>query len=130
MPDWNTKLVITVGADVVSPIDQFTPTFNTPHTILHSVEADNVGFVRQPQTFTFTMTVKANSVAVANITELALNGTEFNVTLAEQSGEDWAFKKMMFSRCLVTSANPSNVVIDGVPTASFNCMALKVNLEA
>lgn len=130
MPDWNTRLVVKVGTDVVSPIDQFTPTFNTPHTILHSVEADNVGYVRQPFTFTFTMTVKANAVAVATLAGLALNGSEFDVTVAEQVGDDWAFKKIMLSRCLITSSNPSNVVIDGVPTASFNCIALSVNVEA
>ena len=29
----------------------------------------------------------------------------------------------------VNLTNPSNVVIDGVPTASFNCIALKVSME-
>ncbi len=130
MPDWNTRLVVKLGTSVISPIDQFTPTFNTPHTILHSVEADNVGYVRQPFTFTFTMTIKANAAAVADLTQLAINGSEFDVTVAEQTGDDWAFKKIVLSRCLITSANPSNVVIDGVPTASFNCIALSTNLEA
>jgi hypothetical protein len=129
MPDWNTRLVVKLGNNVITPIDQFTPTFNTPHTVLHSVEGDNVGYVRQPFTFTFTMTVKANATVVADLTELAVNGREFDISVAEQVGQDWAFNKLMFSRCLITSTNPSNVVIDGVPTASFNCISLKVSME-
>jgi hypothetical protein len=129
MPDWNTRLVVQLGNNVITPIDQFTPTFNTPHTVLHSIEGDNVGYVRQPFTFTFTMTVKANATVVADLTELAVNGQEFDISVAEGNGHDWAFNKIMFSRCLITSTNPSNVVIDGVPTASFNCISLKVSME-
>ena len=130
MPDWNTRLEVRVGDEVISPIDNFTPTFNTPHTVLHSIEADNVGYIRQPMTFTFTMTVRAIGTAVANLTELAVNGQTFNISVSEKQGTDWTFKSIKFSNCIFTSANPSNVVIDGAPAASFNCMALSVGLEA
>jgi hypothetical protein len=50
--------------------------------------------------------------------------------VAEKKGTDWAFNSIKFARCVVTSASPSNVVIDGVPQASFNCMALSVGVEA
>jgi hypothetical protein len=130
MPDWNTRLEVKLGDQTISPIDNFTPTFNVPHTVIHSIEADNVGFIRQPFTFTFTMTVRAIGTVVADLTELAVNGTEFSVAVAEKKGSDWAFKAIKFSRCVITSANPSNVVIDGAPSASFNCMALEVGLEA
>jgi hypothetical protein len=130
MPDWNTRLEVKLGDKTISPIDNFTPTFNTPHTVIHSIQADNVGYVRQPFTFTFTMTVRAIDSAVADLTELAVNGTEFAIAVAEKKGTDWAFKSIKFSRCVITSANPSNVVIDGAPSASFNCMALAVGLEA
>jgi hypothetical protein len=89
-----------------------------------------VGVIRQPMTFTFTMTIKANAIAVARLTELAINATPFEVTLAEQTGTDWAFNSMLFSGCLITSTNPSSVVIDGIPTASFNCLAQRISLEA
>ncbi len=130
MPDWKTKLVEKVGNDVISPIENFTPTFNTPHTVIHSVEADNVGYVRQPFTFTFTLTVRAIGTSVADLTELAVNGTEFDIAVAEQNGTDWSFNSIKFERCIITSANPSNVVIDGAPSASFNCASLGVGLEA
>jgi hypothetical protein len=130
MPDWNTRLEVKVGNKTVSPISAFTPTFNTPHTVLHSVEADNVGYVRQPFTFTFTMTVPAIGSSVADLTELAVNGTEFAIVVAEKQGNDWSFKSMKFTRCMITSASPSNVVIDGAPSASFNCASLNVGLEA
>ena len=130
MSDWNTRLEVKLGNKTISPIDNFTPTFNTPHTVIHSIQAENVGYVRQPFTFTFTMTVRAIGAAVADLTELAVNGTEFAIAVAERQGTDWAFKSIKFNRCVITSANPSNVVIDGAPSASFNCMALGVGLEA
>ena len=79
MPDWNTRLEVRLGGSVVAPISQFTPTFNVPHTVIHSIEADNVGYVRQPQTFTFTMTVQAIGTAVADLTALAVAGQEFEI---------------------------------------------------
>lgn len=130
MPDWNTRLEIRLGQQVISPISQFTPTFTTPHTVIHSIQADNVGFVRQPQTFTFTMSVQAIDSVVADLTELAITGTEFSITVSEKQGNDWAFKSLKFNRCVITSANPSNAVIDGAPTASFTCMSLSPGIEA
>lgn len=129
MPDWNTRLEVKVGDRTISPISAFTPTFNTPHTVIHSLEGDNVGFVRQPFTFTFTMTVQAIDTVVADLTEMAINGTTFTIAVAEKTGTDWAFKRITFTNCVITSTNPSNVVIDGAPAASFNCAALKVNRE-
>src|SRR3954469_25557903 len=130
MADWNTRLEVRLGDATISPISTFSPTFNVPHTVLHSIEADNVGFVRQPFTFTFTMGVPAVAKAVADLTQLATDGTEFQIVVAEKKGTDWAFNALKFARCVVTSANPSNVTIDGVPQASFTCMALTVGIEA
>jgi len=130
MADWNTRLEVKLGNNTITPISNFTPTFNVPHTVIHSIEADNVGYVRQPFTFTFTMTVPAIGASVADLTELAVNGQEFSIAVAEKKGTDWTFNSIKFSRCVITSANPSNVVIDGVPQASFNCMALADGLEA
>jgi hypothetical protein len=129
MADWNTRLEVRLGDATITPISTFTPTFNVPHTVLHSIEADNVGFVRQPFTFTFTMGVPAVAAAVADLTKLAVDGTEFQIVVAEKKGTDWAFNAMKFARCVATSANPSNVVVDGVPQASFTCMSLSVGIE-
>ncbi len=129
MPDWNTRLEVRLGDQTISPIDSFTPTFNTPHTVIHSIESDNVGYVRQPFTFTFTMTVRAVGTAVADLTELAVNGKEFSIAVAERKGTDWSFKSLKFARCIITSANPSNVVVDGAPAANFNCTALSQGIE-
>lgn len=129
MPDWNTRLEVKLGNNTITPITNFTPTFNSPHTVIHSIEADNVGYVRQPFTFTFTMTVPAIGTAVADLTELAVNGTEFAIAVAEKKGTDWTFKSVKFSRCIITSTNPSNITADGMPSASFNCASLAVGLE-
>ena len=131
MPDWNTRLVVKRGDAVISPIENFTPTFNTPHTVMHSLEVDNVGFIRQPFTYSFTMSVRAVGTAVADLTELAVNGQQFDLAVAEYlDGKDWAFKSIKFAGCIINSCNPSNVVIDGAPLATFTCMALSVSLEA
>jgi hypothetical protein len=127
MPDqleWQTRLEVTVDGKVISPIDSFTPTFATPKTVIHSIEADNIGAVHQPQTATFTMSLKAIGASVATLTQIALDGKHFSISVAERRGTDWTFKKMLFRECLITSANPSNVVIDGVPTATFNGIIL------
>src|SRR3954447_17754977 len=130
MPDWNTRLEVTLGTTPITPITSISPTFTVPHTVLHSIESDNVGVVRQPVTITFTMAIPALATAVADLTAFALTGQEFEISVTEATGDDWAFKSIKFSRCLVTSATPSNVVIDGVPQANFTCMALSVAMDA
>lgn len=129
MADWNTRLEVKLADKTITPISNFSSTFNVPHTVIHSLEADGTGYVRQPFTFTFTMTVPAVAGTVADLTELAVKGAEFSIAVAEKQGIDWVFKSMKFARCMVTSASPSNIVIDGVPQANFSCMALTVTLE-
>ncbi|MBD0708193.1 MULTISPECIES: hypothetical protein [unclassified Streptomyces] len=129
MTDWNTRLEVKLGARTITPITNFSPSFNVPHTVIHSLEADGVGYVRQPFTFTFTLTIPAVASAVADLTELAVNGTEFSIAVAEKKGTDWAFSALKFSRCVVSAAQPSTVTVDGVPQANFTCMALNVGVE-
>src|SRR5713226_9713200 len=122
--NWKTRLEVTANGKVVGAIDSFTPTFTTQATPIHSIEADNIGAIVHPQTATFTMTLKAIGPNVAELTKFAIEGTKFNISVAEKKGSDWTFKKMLFRDCLITSANPSNVVIDGAPTATFNGIIL------
>jgi len=122
--NWKTRLEVTVDGKVVSAIDSFTPTFNTQVTTIHSIEANNIGAVFHPQTATFAMALKAIGPNVAELTKFAIEGKKFNISVAEKKGTDWTFKKMLFRDCLITSANPSNVVIDGAPAANFNGIIL------
>ncbi len=131
MPDWNTRLAVTVQSKdgslpptIVTPIESFTPTYTSPVTPIHSIEADNVGALVHPQTATFTMTVKAIGNSVAQLTKLAISATKFQISLAEQRGTDWSFQQLVFDDCLITSVNPSNVVMDGVPIATFSGIVL------
>jgi hypothetical protein len=122
--NWKTRLEVSVAGATLCPIDSFTPTFTTQVTPIHSIEADNVGAMFHPQTATFTMTLKAIGPNVAELTRMALTGEKFSITVAESNGTDWSFKKMLFRDCLITTANPSNVVIDGAPTATFSGIIL------
>jgi hypothetical protein len=124
MPDWKSRLEVSVNGTSVTPIESFTPTYTTPVTPIHSIEADNVGALFHPQTATFTMTVKAISSNTATLAKMAIAGTKFNVQLAESKGTDWSFKKLLFRDCIITSANPSNAVMDGVPIATFSGIVL------
>ena len=124
--NWNTKLAVAVNGVVVSPIESFTPTLNTGHRVQHSLESDNVGIVTQAQTFTFTMTVRAVGASVAALTQLAVNGTEFQIVVTEQTGSDWTFSQIAFNSCYFTSVAPSNLTLDDAPTATFSGVCLEV----
>ncbi len=124
--NWNTKLAVAVNGTIISPIESFTPTLNVGHRVQHSLEADNVGIVTQAQTFTFNITVRAVGVAVANLTQLAIAGTEFQIVITEQTGSDWSFKQIAFNHCYFTSISPSNLTLDDSPTATLSGVCLEV----
>jgi hypothetical protein len=136
MPDWDTRLAVMLGTEMVTPIESFNPTFTTTYRVQHSLEKDNVGFVRQPFSFTFTMTVRAvgqtgQANGVASLTKLALEGTEFEIVVvrAEDSpGNQWSFQEAMFKRCFITSASPSNLTLQDSPTATFNGICLQYEM--
>jgi hypothetical protein len=136
MTDWNTRLAVTVGTDLITPLESFNPTFTTTFRVQHSLEKDNVGFVRQPFTFTFTMTVRAISASgsansVAKLTKMALEGTEFQISLGRADGSpgnEWSFQEVMFKRCFITSASPSNLTMQDSPTATFNGICLQYEM--
>ena len=128
MPDavkWDTRLTVMLGTTPVTPIDSFNPTFNSPVQPLHSLEADNVAHIVQPEAFTFTMAVKAIGPVVAKLTAMALAHTGFNIGVQEARGTDWTFQQIAFNDCYITSV-ASTIVIDGVPTTTFNCICLEV----
>jgi hypothetical protein len=124
--NWNTKLAVAVNGTIISPIESFSPTLTVGHRVQHSLESDNVGVVSQAQTFTFSMTVRAIGASVALLTQLAINGTSFQIVLTEQVGSDWSFKQIAFNNCFFTSAAPGNVALDDAPTATFSGLCLDV----
>jgi len=136
MTDWNTRLAVTVGTDIVTPIESINPSFTTTFRAQHSLERDNVGFVRQPFTFTFTMTIRAlgdpgQANGVAQLTKLALDGDEFQVSIVRADGspgDQWAFQEALFKRCFITSAQPSSVTLQDSPLATFNAICLQYQL--
>jgi hypothetical protein len=122
---WDSRLTVKVNGVPVTPIDSFNPTFNIPVVPLHSMEADNVAHIVQPNTFTFTMTVKAIGRAVATLTALARSHTRFTLSVSEETGTDWTFSNIDFRDCYITSV-ANTVVINDVPTTTFNCICLEV----
>ena len=134
MADWNTRLAVSYEKDgqsvEITPIDSFTPTFALGAEALHSIEATHIGVVRTPKGMTFSMTVKAIGDIAAQLTVLAFEGTRFNIVLQEaEGGHDWAFKSVVMSDCIITTANPSNATISGAPAATFSGFSLTSKAE-
>jgi len=129
MPDWNTRLVVQVTTDGVSPpditpIDSFTPTFATNAEALHSIERTHIGVIYTPKQITFSMSVRAIGGSVGRLTKLALDGTRFDVLLQQQEGNDWSFSSIVLSNCIITSAQPGAATVSGAPSASFSGFSL------
>src|SRR5438105_15092456 len=101
--NWNTKLAVAVNGAIVTPIESFSPTLNVGHRVQHSLEHDNVGIVTQAQTFTFSITVRAVGASVAQLTQLALQGTKFQIFFNELKDSDWAYTFIVFMYYYFTS---------------------------
>ncbi len=151
MPNWTTRLEVQVDSVTLTPITSFTTTFASSVTQIHSIEADNVGVIKKPQTMTFKMTVPALGPdqtnphnTAANLYQLAIAGTPFDVALSvasnasgAPSGTDWVFKQLLFRNCFITSANPSDVTVgttsgqlDTVPIATFSGIIMDFAAQA
>ena len=129
MPDWNTRLVVQVTTDKVTPpditpIDQFTPSFAVGAEVLHSVEKTHIGVIFAPKSITFSMTVRAIGGSVGRLTKLALNGERFDVLLQQQTGNDWSFSSIVLTDCIITAAQPGSATVSGAPSATFTGFSL------
>lgn len=129
MSTWmNTRLAVIVNSDTdnpISPLESFTPSFNLNTEVVHSLEATHIGYIANPENFTFSMTVKAIGDSAARLMRLAMDGTEFEVGAFEADGStgEWDFTSIVLRKCLITSANPSNATINGAPVATFSGVA-------
>ncbi|MEU7790619.1 MULTISPECIES: hypothetical protein [unclassified Amycolatopsis] len=129
---WNTRLAVRYTDDKgvdheISPIQSFTPTFATTAEPLHSIERTHVGVVVQPYSLTFSLTVNAIGPATAQLTALALNASEFSISMQERSGDDWSFSTIVLSRCVITSAAPTAATVAGAPQATFSGFSMQVD---
>src|SRR4051812_11287774 len=103
MVTWtNSRLAVVVDGDTknpLTPIDTFSPTFSLNTEIVHSIEATHIGLIANPDSFTFSLSVKAIGGAAAKLTELALTGTEFSIGLYKQSGstDEWDFTNIILT---------------------------------
>ena len=130
--NWNTRLTVRYTDDKgvdheISPIQSFTPTFATAAEPLHSIERTHVGVVTQPNSLTFSLTVNAIGPVTAQLTALALNGTEFSITLQEKTGDDWSFSTIVLTRCIITSVSPTAATVMGAPQATFSGFSMHVD---
>ncbi len=136
MVDWNTRLGVKfVSVDgtesPIVPIDSFSPSIETPHDIIHSIDRENVGFSRKNRAFAFDFTVKAvNAPVMREMFAAALNGNRFDIGLYNTDSDnhdDWIFDEMKFENCRFTSVNPSEVDNEGgVPTMTFSGICLNL----
>ena len=66
---------------------------------------------------------------VTRLTAIAMQGKRFNVILQETEGDDWAFKSVVMSDCVITNATPSAASPSGAPTATFSGFSLAAKAE-
>jgi len=136
MPDWKSRLAVSYVDEtntevLITPIDSFTPTFTLSTEVIHSLERTHVGVVYAPKGMAFSMTVKAIGDVAARLTTLAFDGRRFNLILQEtDDGNDWSFKKLVLSSCIITSASPSAATPAGAPSATFSGVSLGASAEA
>lgn len=135
--NWKSRLAIRVnspteGEFVITPIESFNPGFSTPHDIVDSTEDQNLGYIRRPPRINFDMSVLAIGNAVQKLTSMQWAGEEFGIItqVAEPETEDWTFFEdgLVLSDCVITDSSPSNVIVDGVPRASFRGNALATQI--
>lgn len=135
MPTWmTTRLAVIVDGKSDSPltvVESMTPTFSFATEVVHSVEATHVGWIANPDSYTFTLSVKAIGGAAAQLTRLAMEGKEFSIGLYEAAGStgEWDFKHVLMSHCLITSATPSTAMINGAPAANFSGIARQAEMN-
>lgn len=140
-PSWKTRLVAyyvdpdTSEKIVITPLQSLVPTFTTPQDEFDSVEKERIGYIRRPKRFTFNMTVFASGQVVARLTDIQLKSLEFSIGI-EQALEDggnpdydgidndWTFNDILLDRCVIIGSTPSNITINNIPVATFNCKAL------
>jgi hypothetical protein len=132
--DWKTRLAVSYtdanGSTVhITPIDSFAPSFSLNVEAVHSLERTHIGAVFSPKNITFSMTVKAIGEAAAKLTTLALKGSRFDITLQEHDGNDWSFKTIVLSECLITAATPTTASVGGAPTATFSGLSMQATTE-
>ncbi len=136
MPTWTaTRLAVIVDGDSanpLTPIESFTPTFSLNTEVVHSCEATHIGWIANPDSFTFTLTVKAIGGAAAQLTRLAMEGKELEIGVYEAAGSstsEWDFSHIVMRKCLITSANPSNVMVNGAPVATFSGISREAEIN-
>lgn len=136
MPDWKSRLAVSYVDDtntevLITPIDSFTPSFTLSTEVIHSLERTHVGVVYAPQGISFSMSVKAIGDVAARLTTIAFEGRRFSLVMQEtDDGNDWTFKKLVLSNCIITSASPSSATPTGAPTATFSGLSLGASSEA
>ena len=135
MADWTTrlgiKLVKTTGQEsLITPIDTFSPKVETPHDIIDSIDAENIGFSKKNRRFSFDFTVKAaNNIVFRELYTYAINGGKFDIAMynVHSDRNEWVFDSMKYKNCRFVSVTPSDVTNDGgIPSMTFSAICLNV----
>lgn len=145
MGSYDTKLFINVetedGLQLLSPIRDINIAANTPNTPIHSLEADNTGSFKGNHTYTFSLTVDAIRDELTGnnpskvLLKLQLENAKFKIVAVERptkpagGAKEWAYDEILLEDCLINTGAPSRSTLGGVPTATFNGIALGINVD-
>ena len=136
MVDWTTrlgvKLIKTGGAEsMITTIDTFSPKVETPHDIIDSIDAENVGYSKKNRRFSFDFTVKAaNAAVLRELYTYAINGGKFDIgvyNIHADTKNEWVFDSIKYKNCRFVSVTPSDITNDGgIPSMTFSGVCLNV----
>jgi hypothetical protein len=127
------------GDKVIATVQNFNPTFNTPHRRNHSLNESNQGLFSLPQEYDFEITVRPFGTGYEILTRCQHGDRYFDVSLQpiadyqedppnENTGVptgNWGPNILIMEGCKVNTRDERYSYTDQ-PTVTFSCVATKV----
>jgi len=151
--NWRSKIAITIdniNKDLtdtglneapltLNSVQSYNPQVTTNADVNDSITSERIGYLIRPGRITIAVTVLAAKPVTA-IEGDALSDSEklqilqfiraqFNLVITHSSGDNDFGNAWTWTECMVTDSNPSQLTIDGRPTATFNISAVGVTQE-
>jgi len=133
--NWNTRLAVSfkpsgAASVIISPINAFEFNFEKNISVIHSIDAHNIGVSHGNPGYTLNFEVPALNVAVfRKIIDVAVKGAEFSIGLATGNGmpDDWVLDSIEFKDCYVNSASQSADNSGGAPVLKISGICLDMS---
>lgn len=136
--NWNSRLVVKfivpgVTEDIITPINNFTPTAELPKDVIDSIDGYNLGYSHGNARYGFTFEVTAvNKVEFMRLFAVGFGGARFSISIATKDNEsdDWVFDSILMDDCVVVDCTPVDIDNSGkAPTMKFTGKSLSMRVS-